>query len=465
MELDIGYKIGSYRIVEKTGEGGMGTVYRAHHKITGKAVAVKVLRPHLCENELVMRRFFNEARAASRVDDPGIVSILDVAKFTYKRTPSAYIMMEFLAGDTLEKRIQTRGRLSVKSTVTIGRQIASALEAAHGKNIIHRDLKPDNVMLVRDPAVPGGERAKLLDFGVAKLSEKDGSANLTQSGAMVGTPLYMAPEQCRGARDIDGRADLYALGCMLFEMLCGRPLFDGKSPAEVMMSHCSAPPPEPSSIVGEIPRSLESLILSLLKKEPHERFCSARDVSCALAVIASDPVPARVVAEPSDRTTVRFHKEHMLAGASSLLKQPEPVQPEPIQLEPVDDAAPSTVKMAVSMTSSPPVDASAVPAGVRDEATARNLAASDDESTLIELSRPIELPDDCQEADPLPPPPEVISTRTPADLSRELGLDTALESPRITDTAEHDERRSGAPGDRARRPSIRRARSHRGSGG
>jgi serine/threonine protein kinase len=160
-------------------------------------------------------------------------------------------------------------------------QIVSALAAAHAKNIIHRDLKPDNVMLVRDPDIAGGERIKLVDFGVAKLVAAD-SPNRTKTGFVLGTPTYMAPQQCRGPTYVDGRSDLYSLGCMRYKMACGRAPFDEGSPVAVLSAHLYTPPPSPRSIEPTIPAPVEALLLRLLQKDPNARYSSARALLFAM---------------------------------------------------------------------------------------------------------------------------------------------------------------------------------------
>ena len=216
-------RIGNYRIVRKIGEGGMGVVYECVHEYIGRRAAVKVLHADFSRNPEMAVRFLNEARATNIVQHPGIVNI-----FEFDRLPdgSAYIVMDYLDGDSLTQRLaRLGGRLELPYAVFLAWQISEALAAAHSKGVIHRDLKPDNIMIVPDPNMPGGERTKLLDFGIAKLTEAAGIER-TQSTALMGTPHFMSPEQCRGAGGVDDRTDVYALGVVLFLMLTGRPPFD-----------------------------------------------------------------------------------------------------------------------------------------------------------------------------------------------------------------------------------------------
>src|SRR5262245_57398243 len=270
--------VGSYRLVRKIGEGGMGAVYLGEHTLLGRPAAVKMLLRDLSHREELVARFFNEARAATAVKHPGIVEIYD---FGYHTDGSAYIVMEYLEGESLASRLATMRRLPEARATALCRQIAGALGAAHAKGIVHRDLKPDNVFIVRDPDTQDGERTKILDFGIAKLASEQAGISKTRTGTVLGTPAYMSPEQSKGAGNVDARADLYALGCILFEMLCGRPPFVAEGGGEVMAQHIYAPVPMPSSIAPIAPQ-LEQLILRALAKDPPQRFQSADDMISAL---------------------------------------------------------------------------------------------------------------------------------------------------------------------------------------
>jgi formylglycine-generating enzyme required for sulfatase activity/tRNA A-37 threonylcarbamoyl transferase component Bud32 len=269
----IGQTLGGYRVVEQLGTGGMGVVYVGQHELIGKRAAVKVLLPELSRDAAVVRRFFNEARAATQVRHPGIVEVFD---FGHAADGSAYIVMELLHGETLSARVRRQGRVPLTTSIRLVQQIAGALGAAHAAGIVHRDLKPENVFIVRDPDVTGGERAKVLDFGIAKLAGDMSAEELkTRTGAVIGTPRYMAPEQCRGAREVDHRADLYALGCIFYEMLCGRPPFLEKGIGDLFAAHMFMPPQPPSTFEPSVPPALDAVILNLLAKTPEQRFPSA----------------------------------------------------------------------------------------------------------------------------------------------------------------------------------------------
>jgi serine/threonine protein kinase len=222
-------------------------------------------------------RFLTEARAVNMVQHPGLVSI-----FEFGRTDqgAAYLVMEYLEGPTLRARMDAQRPLPVSDTRRIMRQIANALAAAHDKSVVHRDLKPENVMLVPEPELPGGERAKILDFGIAKVAQPAAGA-MTQAGALLGTPAYMSPEQCMGAGNADEKSDVYALGVMLFEMLAGALPFEAEGPASMMVKHLQSQPRPLRELSREVPVELEALVARMLAKTPADRP-TAREVARAL---------------------------------------------------------------------------------------------------------------------------------------------------------------------------------------
>jgi serine/threonine protein kinase len=275
----LGALLGNYRVVEQLSEGSMGIVYVGRHDTLGRPVVVKVLQPELSRNGDMVQRFFNEAQAATAIRNPGIVHIFD-----FGTTPEgrAYIVMEQLEGESLVSRLRQR-RLDYIECCRIGRQVANVVQAAHAAGITHRNLKPGNLFLVRDPEVVGGERVKVLDFGLAKLaSEAQASGVKTRTGLMMGSPLYMSPEQCRSLRTADARSDVYALGCILFEMVCGRPPFIGHGMGDIVGAHMYKPAPAPQSFAPDIPPPLAELISQMLAKEPDARPQTMAVVSQAL---------------------------------------------------------------------------------------------------------------------------------------------------------------------------------------
>lgn len=289
----IGETIGSYRIVQKLGEGGMGAVYVAQHALLGRKAAIKVLLPALSSQPEVVHRFFNEARAVTSISDPGVVQVFD---FGHHRDGSAFIVMELLDGEPLATRLARCGRLSMIDALRVTRQVAVSLATVHAHGIVHRDLKPENVFLVRDPEIAHGERAKILDFGIAKLSAEQ-STSKTHAGALLGTPTYMSPEQCRGAGEVDYRSDLYSLGCMLFHLVVGQPPFVGAGLGEVIAAHLCEPAPSPSSRLPGLPPAFDALVLRCLAKAPGERFATMGELASAIDQL----LPQLVAAEQPTR--------------------------------------------------------------------------------------------------------------------------------------------------------------------
>jgi serine/threonine-protein kinase len=285
----LGTTVGSWRILNKLSVGGMGTVYRAEHTLIGKFAAVKVLHPELSTNHDIVNRFFNEAKATTSIKHPGIVEILDFGYMPAKYeggNGDAYLVMEFLDGMSLARRLKTRGRMGEGDAAILLRGVCSALSAAHAKGIIHRDLKPDNIFLIPDPESALGERPKLLDFGIAKLTEPGLAGSNTKTGAVMGTPTYMSPEQCRGTGEVDLRADLYSLGCILYELVAGRPPFTNQGAGELIGAHLYVQPERPSKHQPGLSTETETLIMALLDKHPPNRPQTSKELGQRLMLIA-----------------------------------------------------------------------------------------------------------------------------------------------------------------------------------
>jgi serine/threonine-protein kinase len=257
----------------------MGAVYLGRHKLLRRRAAIKVLLAELSAQPDIVNRFFNEARALTAISDPGIVQIFD---FGYHTDDSAYIVMELLDGEPMDKRLKRIGRFGLIECLRLVRLICTSLEVAHAKGIVHRDLKPENIFLVADSAVIGGERAKILDFGIAKLSGDKAGKLKTRTGMLIGTPAYMSPEQCRGAGDIDHRSDIYTIACVMFTMLTGRPPFDGGAPGELVAAHLREPPPLVASHVPELPEFVDQILQRCLRKSPAARFQSMAELIQAI---------------------------------------------------------------------------------------------------------------------------------------------------------------------------------------
>jgi len=294
---------GRFRIDTRIGAGGMGEVYRARDARLGRDVAIKVLPAELASNPGRVRRFEREARAAAALNHPNILALHDVGD--HGGTP--YLVTELLEGETLRERI-ARGPLAVKDAVRISVQVARGLAAAHGKGIVHRDLKPDNLFVTADGTV------KILDFGLAGLrSEEDGEGSLSQAatesamtfaGAVLGTAGYMAPEQVRGQR-VDQRADIFAVGCVLYEMLTGRRAFSGDTPADKVGAILRHQPPTIQPTEGQVTPALAQIVERCLEKRVENRFSSAHDLALALEGSVSDVYPRPENAAPGTRPRPR----------------------------------------------------------------------------------------------------------------------------------------------------------------
>jgi serine/threonine protein kinase len=285
----LGMSIGTYTIVAKIGQGGMGEVYRAVDHTLDRAAAVKVLLPSTANRTEMTSRLFNEARSAQSIRHPGIVEIYG---FGMLPGPIPYIMMELLRGETLGELLRRTHGVSQAAALHIVRSVALALQVVHHHGIIHRDLKPGNIFAVAGADGQPGAQIKLLDFGIAKLGGFADDANRTQTGSLMGTPPYMSPEQCRGIGIVDHRADLYALGCILYELVCGRPPFITPRPGDLIAHHLYFEPELPRAHNRHVPPQLEALILWLLRKSPQDRPETAARVVAAIDELATTAMPA-----------------------------------------------------------------------------------------------------------------------------------------------------------------------------
>ena len=263
-DVPAGTVLGEYTIEARIGQGGMGTVFSAVHPLIGKRAAVKVLRRDLCEDPITLERFIDEARVVNQIGHPNIV---DVFAFGQLDDGRSYFIMEWLKGETLRARLDRSG-IDQYEACAILKSLARALEAAHEKGVVHRDLKPDNVFLVEErDELP---RVKLLDFGIAKLVRADQTVSRTATGAMIGTPQYVAPEQAKG-HHIDARVDIYSLGCVAFELLTGRPPFLADNAMEMVAKHLMETPVRMSHLRKGIPRELDAIVAEMLAKDREQR--------------------------------------------------------------------------------------------------------------------------------------------------------------------------------------------------
>jgi len=275
---------GGYLMLELVGIGGMGRVYRAEQTALGRTVAVKIIHPHLVGEENAAARFITESRAASRLNHPNSVGIIDFGK---SPDGQLYLVMEFLRGMDLARVTYEEGPLPFRRIVDVLRQTLAALAEAHNENIIHRDLKPENIIL--EPVRSGGDFVKVVDFGLAKIRADERQPSVTSPGIVCGTPEYMSPEQARGD-PLDGRSDLYAVGVILYQLLTGRLPFEAESPTQVVLAHLTRAPQDPREAAPErqIPAPLAEITLKALAKDPKDRFQDSDELSAALgAALAS----------------------------------------------------------------------------------------------------------------------------------------------------------------------------------
>jgi eukaryotic-like serine/threonine-protein kinase len=258
-----------YRLGEQIAAGGMGSVYRAVDELLGRQVAVKVLRRELADDPTFLERFRREARAAACLSHHGVAGVYDYGELGGQ----PFIVMELVDGETLAERVAARGRLPWQEAFAVGEQVARALAAAHANGLVHRDVKPANILLGVDA------RAKVTDFGIAQAAQ---TTTLTRSGMVLGSANYVAPEQAQGGH-VGPAADLYSLGCVLFEAITGETPYRGANPVAIATQHVSAPVPNPRELVPDLPGQVAALIIRALDKDPERRFASASAMADALA--------------------------------------------------------------------------------------------------------------------------------------------------------------------------------------
>ena len=272
-----GKQIGKCQVLEKLGAGTCGIVYKARHVLLDKIVALKVLNPVIQvsdeDHSETVERFMREARSAARLEHPNIISIYDIGE----EDGHYYIVMQYIEGQSLRDIIEENVKLDYRQVLHITREVAKGLQVAHKKGIVHRDIKPENIMVSKDGII------KITDFGVAKQLNDD--SGLTQAGRTYGTPLYISPEQAMGKDNIDGRADLYSLGIIIYHALVGEPPYQAKNSLIVMQQHVNAPIPCLREKVPEIPEPVEQLFQKLVAKIPDQRFADAQEIIDAVDAV------------------------------------------------------------------------------------------------------------------------------------------------------------------------------------
>jgi len=299
---------GRYRTLRVLGEGTSGTVYEARHEDLGRRVALKVLRPELLASPNAVQRFLREGQATSRLHHPNAVGVYDLGF----ADGAAWLVMELLEGEDLGQRLERVGRLSPAEAIDILLPVLSAVDAAHAQGIVHRDLKPSNIVLAHGPF--GEEQPKVVDFGISKMLEEepvtsgDPAAELTGHAAILGTPMYMPPEQVRGARDANALSDQYALGVILYRCLTGAPPFLGRNMYETMSAILEGQYARPRTLVPTLRVELEAIVVRAMRPKPAERFPSLKAFAAALLPFASPA--ARAAWAP------RFERMRQLTPAS-----------------------------------------------------------------------------------------------------------------------------------------------------
>jgi len=357
--LPVGATVGEYRILKLLGRGAFGAVYHASHALIGKQVALKVLGAQFSEDPAMSARFVDEARAVNRIAHPNIVDIFGFGTLADGRK---YCVMELLNGRTLGDRLEQSGPPAFAEALAILRQVAGALDAAHQNGIVHRDLKPDNVFLCEAGAdassADGAIKVKLLDFGIAQIA--DGVHQRTGTNMVLGTPAYMSPEQCLGAR-VDFRSDIYALGVVAFELLTGTQPFRGGNAFQLGAMHVNAEPPAPSSLRPELRASVDAAVLRLLAKAPERRPPSAsagvQELSDALqgleghAAAAVSTARTPVAANKGKRTLLGVGLAGLALVLAGLLLRSSKASDEPLV---ATEAAPAPAAPVPSIGSQPP---------------------------------------------------------------------------------------------------------------
>jgi len=296
MDPWIGEMLSGYHVIKRIGEGGMGIVYLARHQSLDRLGAVKFLGAHMVNDPSYIQRFFQEARAAATMKHPNLVDVYDAGKVGEN---VYYIVMEYIEGTTLRALVQQRGKLLVTEVVDYIRQAAVGLGYAHRKQIIHRDVKPDNLMLTTEGVI------KIGDLGLAKWSGKQ-DGWMTGTGAVLGTPYYISPEQIRGARDVDARTDIYSLGGTFYHLLTGKIPYEGSSPAVIMAMHLNDPAPDPQKARPPLDDDICRIIQKMLAKKPEDRYQSMEEVEQALNAYQSQKThPAPGIPVPAAFSTSR----------------------------------------------------------------------------------------------------------------------------------------------------------------
>ncbi|MEM1414556.1 MAG: protein kinase [Myxococcota bacterium] len=356
-----------YRIVRKLGEGGMGAVYEGEHMLIKRRVAIKALHAQFAMNAEIVKRFHNEALAATAIGHENIIEVTDMGRFD---DGSVFMVLEYLDGRDWADDIESGGPQPVGRVVRILLQVCDALAAAHAKGIIHRDLKPENIFLIRRSGNP--DFAKVLDFGISKM--KDAAApgsSMTRTGTTLGTPYYMAPEQAQGKRSIDHRADIYSLGVILFQALTGQYPFDDDSYPMLVLKICTEPPPDPLEFRPDLPHGLVGIITRLLQKDPAARFQDCASLRAALepyAHLDQAPVAAASAMSTANRPPSALASDPNFVGGATMAATPVGPTP-PAVTGPVTGGAPPVAQAMAAPLGAQPTGPVMAPGVVPQPAT------------------------------------------------------------------------------------------------
>ncbi len=333
-----------FRILEKIGSGGMGSVYKAEQPDMRRFVAVKILHPRYLSRPDLVSRFRREARAMSHLQHPNTAKVYLYGQL---EDGACYFVMEYLAGKNLAQTVRSEGPMPPDRAVAVMGQVCGALAEAHAQGIVHRDLKPENIFLTNLGGI--ADYPKVLDFGLAKVTEREmrpGSLILTQEGMVFGTPEFMSPEQARGEK-LDGRSDIYSLGVIMYELLTGKLPFDAAQPMEFIQKHIKEPPmPMSKRAPGrQFPPSLEAVIDKALAKRPQDRYQSANELAQALRdsiarPLSQPPPPAMPSSPPPQQAPIVQAPAQPVAAyaqpaAAQMSVQPQTYQPPPATAAPV----------------------------------------------------------------------------------------------------------------------------------
>jgi eukaryotic-like serine/threonine-protein kinase len=324
---------GKFRITKEIGRGGMAAVYEAENVDIGKRVAVKILAAELITSRVVRERFIREARAAAAIRSPYICDVYDSGMFEER----PFLVMELLEGESLYDLMTRVRQIDVETTVRIATHTARGLAKAHESNVVHRDLKPENIFLTKDEE--GRLVVKIVDFGLAKFYEPTTpdaqTVRLTREGALFGTPAYMSPEQAKGKGEVDHRADLWALGCIVYECLTAQTVWNVEQGVAMILAQiASAPLPKPSKLRPDLPQSFDSWFTRALDRDPDKRYQTARDLSDALVkALLGSRSPARAMSLSSDDEGLvvdeLMAKDHTAPISGPLTERPSPSPPRP----------------------------------------------------------------------------------------------------------------------------------------